>query len=92
MQQLDVKVWFAGEWLLLLIPGDGKTIHDMVFDLLGDLKDKGNCLFMDNYYNSVGLSKKKKNCWLSTHACGTLRHICGALKELTRGGCFPLRW
>ncbi|KAJ8891400.1 hypothetical protein PR048_010916 [Dryococelus australis] len=28
--------------------GDGKTIPDIVFDLLSDLKGKGYCLVMDN--------------------------------------------
>jgi hypothetical protein len=43
----------------------------VVLDLLEDYLDKGYTVYMDNYYNSVALTKilsKKK-----THVCGTLR-------------------
>lgn len=35
--------------------GEGKTIHNTVHGLMGDLRGKGYRLFMDNYYNSVAL-------------------------------------
>lgn len=54
-------------------PSDGETskLETLVFSLLEPYLEQGHHLFMDNYYNSVQLSKKLLK--RKTHSTGTLR-------------------
>ena len=58
-------------WNLKPYCGVGNTLKDTVLELLGNLINHGFKLFMDNLYNSFGLSEKLLE--LGTHTCGTLR-------------------
>ena len=58
-------------WNLKPYCGVGNTLKDTVLELLGNLINHGFKLFMDNFYNSFGLSEKLLE--LGTHTCGTLR-------------------
>ena len=58
-------------WNLKPYCGVGNTLKDTVLQLLGNLINNGFKLFMDNFYNSFGLSEKLLE--LGTHTCGTLR-------------------
>ena len=60
--------------------GQYSSLSNTVHTLLGDLTGQGYHLYMDNYYNSVGLCEEllAKN----THVCGTLRLNRGAPEEI----------
>ena len=58
-------------WNLKPYCGVGATLEETILILLDNLVNQGYKLFMDNFYNSVGLSKKLLQ--LKTHTCGTLR-------------------
>lgn len=51
--------------------GDGSKTAKLVFKLMEPYLDKGHELYMDNFYNSVDLSKKLL--FHKTHTIGTLR-------------------
>ena len=70
--------------------GTGNTTLEIVTNLMEDLKDKNYHVYMDNYYNSVGLSEKLLADKI--YSCGTLRIVRGApkffqasLKQLKKG-------
>ena len=58
-------------WNLLPYCGVSSSIADTVTALLDRLLDHGHRLYMDNFYNSVGLSKQLLD--RKTVVCGTLR-------------------
>ena len=60
--------------------GTYTSTRDTVFSLIGDLRGKGYQLYMDNYYNSVALSKELYDNGI--HTCGTLRLARGGPKVL----------
>ena len=60
--------------------GTYSSTRDTVFSLLGDLKGCGYHVYMDNYYNSVALSKELYG--EGIHTCGTLRLPRGGPKVL----------
>lgn len=51
--------------------GSESKTEKLVMKLMQPYLDKGHELYMDNYYNSIGLSKKLLQC--KTHTTGTLR-------------------
>ena len=55
--------------------GERTRLDETVLFLLGDLKDKGHHLYMDNFYNSV--SRAQLVMGLGTHCCGTIRRFRG---------------
>lgn len=60
--------------------GEPNTTRDIVFTLMEKHLHKGYHLYMDNYYNSVAITKELFD--NGTHSCGTLRLNRGALKAL----------
>lgn len=60
--------------------GVSRTLREIVKELLRDCLGKGYHVFMDNFYNSVGLSEELHQ--LKTHCTGTLRLNRGAPKSL----------
>lgn len=50
--------------------GSTSKINTLVLRLLEPFLDKGHIIFMDNYYNSISLSKELRR---KTHSAGTLR-------------------
>ena len=69
-------------WNLKPYCGVGNTLKDTVLELLDSLINKGFKLFMDNFYNSFGLSERLLQ--LGTHASGTLRVDRGEPKAISK--------
>ena len=69
-------------WNLKPYCGVGNTLKDTVLELLDSLINKGFKLFMDNFYNSFGLSERLLQ--LGTHTCGTLRVDRGEPKAISK--------
>jgi hypothetical protein len=55
--------------------GISSSVTDIFFNLLDRLTNQGHRLFMDNFYNSVELTKKLLE--VNTHVCGTIRSYRG---------------
>ena len=69
-------------WNLKPYCGVGNTLKDTVLELLDNLINQGFKLFMDNFYNSFGLSERLLQ--LGTHTCGTLRVDRGEPKAISK--------
>ncbi len=69
-------------WNLKPYCGVGNTLKDTVLELLDNLINKGFNLFMDNFYNSFGMSERLLE--LGTHTCGTLRVDRGEPKAISK--------
>ena len=65
------------------------SLLDTVTSLLGDLAGKGHVLFMDNFYNSVGLCEHLLE--LETHTCGTIRGNRGLPPEIQQASLATLK-
>uniref|UniRef100_A0A667ZA88 PiggyBac transposable element-derived protein domain-containing protein n=1 Tax=Myripristis murdjan TaxID=586833 RepID=A0A667ZA88_9TELE len=62
--------------------GEGAALEDTVIHLLDRLAGRGYRLFMDNFHNSVALSKHLLD--LKIHVCGTLRKNKGEPPRIMR--------
>ena len=72
-----VKIYFLCEavtgyvFSFSVYRGVHQTLHEIVFSLMGGLLGQGYHVYMDNYYNSVGLAQELYD--EKTHCTGTLR-------------------
>ena len=58
-------------WAMKPYCGESATLKQTVLFLMEGLEDVGYRLWMDNYYNSLGMCQVLLS--LGTHCCGTLR-------------------